>query len=240
MSLEIKSIDVANEEEAGVVAAYQGFGWRLKSSQRIFHQSSTPRGAVTYKNLTYIHSETETVDFTKLVFERDTEMRNYDEIVDLEDEFWEISDSCPSVRPPEPKLMGFENWIKETKPSFHSALGNFLISAFFYLLSGILFGLLVYFLGGVTGDVPRGPLSFVLSIFISLLIVPIHVGVSIVLSRAYNFCCLKFTDPHGNKHLQLAYSKYVEKTNALREEAYAYDEKVSAMRRLLRDSKRLF
>lgn len=121
MSLEIKSVDVENEEEEKVITVFQSFGWKLKSSQRVFNQSSTPRGAISYENLTYIHSETQTIDFTKLVFERDTKMPNYDEIVELEEEFWALcaNFSEPPYMPPDVHTM--EDWATHFYPDLRTS-----------------------------------------------------------------------------------------------------------------------
>ena len=239
MSLEIKNLNVENEEEEKIITVFQGFGWKLKSSQRIFNQTSVARGAVSYQNLTYIHSENETVDFTKLVFERDTEMPNYDEIVELEEEFWRLSDICPSSRPVDPELMGFEDWVKKTKPSVFSASKKNTIIFGFYVICGILFGLLVYFLGNLSGDIPASLPALFLSIIISLLIVPVHLFVSRGLFALFNCQWLKRIDLHANNFLRLQYSKYSESTRVLKEAASSYDNMVDTMRRLLRKSKKL-
>jgi hypothetical protein len=64
MAMEYRTMDVDNEQELYVIEILQFFGWKLKSSQRVYNQSSKPKGAITYENFTYIHSETDTVDFT--------------------------------------------------------------------------------------------------------------------------------------------------------------------------------
>ena len=121
MALEIKSIDVENEAEDFYINLFQNFGWRLKSSQRVFNQTARPVWAISYENLTYVHSETETVDFTKLVFERDKKMPNYRELIDLEAEFWELSDNLSLGRPyMPPNVNTMEDWGKHFEPDLRS------------------------------------------------------------------------------------------------------------------------
>ncbi len=83
MAMEIKTLDVKNSEEAATIEFWQQFGWVLKSSQRVYSKDShlETRGDSTY-------SVTETVDFTKLVFERDKNGPHYAEIVSLENEYF--------------------------------------------------------------------------------------------------------------------------------------------------------
>ncbi len=83
MAMEIKTLDVKNSKEAETIEFWAQFGWVLKSSQRIYNKDShlEQRGDSTY-------SVTETVDFTKLVFERDKNGPHYDEIVSLEAEYF--------------------------------------------------------------------------------------------------------------------------------------------------------
>ena len=117
MGIEYKSIEVANDDEESAIILYQSFGWRLKSSQRIFSQNSRPVGALTYENSAMIFSRTETVDFTKLLFERDTKMPHHCEIKDLEEEFFELAEATTLEPPLPPKpLMSLEAWVKATKP----------------------------------------------------------------------------------------------------------------------------
>lgn len=239
MSLEIKSFDIENEDEEEIISVFQSFGWRLKSSQRVFHQNSTPRGAISYENLTYIHSETKTVDFTKLVFERDTNMPNYGEIVELEEKFWELSNECPSARPPEPKLLNLQDWVNENKPSAFSKFKKRFISFIFYLISGFLFGLFVYFVGNASGDLPSSSFVFILTMIISLLIVPIHLFVSKGLFHVYNCLHLKRADLENNRFIKLRYSEYVNQTKALQDAAISYDNTVKAMQELLWKSENL-
>ncbi len=113
MAKEIKSIDVSNSQEEAYIQIYQSFGWELKSSQRVFNRDSrlTSEGDSLY-------TETTTTDFTKLVFEREKKIPNYGELVELESEFWELSD----VEKPEmAKPVGtVKEWGKRTSPKLRT------------------------------------------------------------------------------------------------------------------------
>ncbi len=87
MAMEIKTLEIENSEEQATIEFWTTFGWNLKSSQRVYNKDShlEQRGNETY-------SVTETVDYTKLVFERDKNGPNYAEIVRLEREFFQLSE----------------------------------------------------------------------------------------------------------------------------------------------------
>ena len=87
MAKEVKSIDVSNSQEETYINIYQSFGWELKSSQRVFNRDSRLKSEGDS-----LYTETTTTDFTKLVFEREKKIPNYGELVDLEEEFWELKD----------------------------------------------------------------------------------------------------------------------------------------------------
>lgn len=235
MSLEIKSVDVENEEEEKVITVFQSFGWKLKSSQRVFNQSSTPRGAISYENLTYIHSETQTIDFTKLVFERDTKMPNYGEIVELEEEFWELSSECPNDRPIEPELLDFKEWINKTKPSAFPKSKKIMLSILFYCALPIL----VSIISGLFGGITVGFFIF----FIVLLLIPINVMFSYFLIYLCNSKILKqdlnSIDSTYYKELQSQYSEYADNIKALQEAAISYDDRINKMRHLIWKSENL-
>ncbi len=123
MSLEYKSLEVANEDEEVAIRVLQRFGWRLKSSQRIFNQNARPVGAIIYQNNATIFSRTETVDFTKILLERDTNMPHYQRIAALEEEFFELAEQSTLQRPLPPQpLMPFDTWAKSARPKIFSTL----------------------------------------------------------------------------------------------------------------------
>lgn len=82
MSQETRSIQVAPSEEQSTIELYQLFGWELKSSQEIFNQSSHLE-----RDGDSINQVTTTTNYVKLVFQRDTEMKNYRELADLERQY---------------------------------------------------------------------------------------------------------------------------------------------------------
>lgn len=92
--MEIKTLDVANSEENETIEFWSQFGWVLKSSQRVYNQDShlENRGGSTY-------SVTNTVDFTKLVFERDKNGPNYERIAELERMYFYYNDMLPNKKP---------------------------------------------------------------------------------------------------------------------------------------------
>ena len=115
MAIEIKSVDVSNSQEEAYINIYQSFGWELKSSQRVFNRDSrlTSEGDKLY-------SETTTTDFTKLVFEREKKIPNYDEITELEKEFWILSDvDKPEMAKPTGTVR---EWGKRTSPKLRKEL----------------------------------------------------------------------------------------------------------------------
>ena len=94
MAMEIKTLDVRNSEEQETIEFWSQFGWTLKSSQRVYNKDShlENRGGDTY-------SVTETVDFTKLVFERDKNGPHYARIVELEEAYFYYNDRLPNKKP---------------------------------------------------------------------------------------------------------------------------------------------
>lgn len=136
MAKEIKSLDVENDAEEFYIDIFQKFGWELKSSQRIFNQSTTPVSAISYKGYTHIESETETVDFTKLVFEREKKIPNYDRLVELENEFWKLSEVVAVDRPNlPPHATTMAGWANYTEPELRTKVER--------RLPHILFGLML-------------------------------------------------------------------------------------------------
>lgn len=93
MAVEIKTMDVKNEDEQSTIEFWGKFAWSLKSSQRIFNQSSHLES-----RSDGIYEVTNTTDYTKLVFERDKNMSNYDRITELEQQYLELSEKLPTRR----------------------------------------------------------------------------------------------------------------------------------------------
>lgn len=92
---ETKSISVHPSYEQNQIDLWADFGWALLSSQEIYskdtHTESRSDGN---------YSVTETTNYVKLVFQRDTEMKNYNEIRQIEKEF----DSQKEVAIPGPNF----------------------------------------------------------------------------------------------------------------------------------------
>lgn len=122
MAKEIKTLNVDNDQEEKVIKVFQSFGWELKSSQRVYNQDSYADGAITYEDVTFIHNTTETVDFTKLVFEREKKMPHYDELVELEREFWRTAAKTPTQKPYlPPHAETMEDWGRHFEPDLRSS-----------------------------------------------------------------------------------------------------------------------
>lgn len=82
MAKETKSISIVPSEEQDTIELWQKFGWELVSSQEIFNRDSHLE-----ESGDHINSVTTTTNYVKLVFARDKEMKNYSQIVDLENRF---------------------------------------------------------------------------------------------------------------------------------------------------------
>lgn len=129
MAMEVKMLEVKNSEEQSTIEFWAQFGWQLKSSQRIYNKDShlEQRGDSVY-------SVTETVDFTKLILERDKCNPNYSKITRLESEYLYKLQNLPSERPSAGKTYTeMESWASSTKPDVRSKMQKVL---FFLLLFG--------------------------------------------------------------------------------------------------------
>lgn len=82
MAKETKSISVHPNDEQSTIELYQCFGWELQSSQEIFDRDSHQER----KNDT-LYSVTTTTNYVKLVFSRQTDIKNYRKLVELENRF---------------------------------------------------------------------------------------------------------------------------------------------------------
>lgn len=86
MAKETKSISIVPSEEQDTIELWQKFGWELVSSQEIFSRDSHLE-----QSGDNVNSITTTTNYIKLVFARDKEMKNYSQIVDLENKFNGVS-----------------------------------------------------------------------------------------------------------------------------------------------------
>ncbi len=135
MAMEIKTMDVANQDEENIIRYWTQFGWNLKSSQRVYNKDShlESSGDKTY-------SVTETVDYTRLVFERDKNGPHYAEIVRFENEYHALK---PQLDSETGKMNTIQNdWNrKEKKLDFRPPANKWIIRLLTlgFLAVGILF-----------------------------------------------------------------------------------------------------
>lgn len=134
---EIRSLDVANEEEIACIEFHQNFGWKYKSSQRIYSKNTR----LERWDLSVV-SVTETTDFTKVVFERDRETKNYHQLVALEQEYLSLCNRIPDAPPAfHDKCATIEQWAAAAKPTIiKNRAGIFTV-----LLTAILCGSAVFY-----------------------------------------------------------------------------------------------
>jgi len=105
---DLKSIQVAPEEEEKTVQLWMSFGWELKNNQRVKTQDVQVFTGQD-KDGTKHYQTTRGEDFVKLTFERDPERKNYAELKALEEQYYTPLPSVPpAVTFPdsEPKRVG--------------------------------------------------------------------------------------------------------------------------------------
>jgi len=103
MSMESKSIKVHPALEQTMIEQYQDFGWTLVSSQEVFSQTSHSD-----EDAVFVYHYTTTTNFIKLMFQREREFANREQILALEDEYW----ACYNVYMSVPKIIpGKWFWI---------------------------------------------------------------------------------------------------------------------------------
>ena len=90
--LETKSVSVSPREEQSTIKTYEQFGWACLGSQEILSENThhETRGGKSYE----VHS---TTNYVKLTFQRDRDMENYDKIVSLENQYWSLIKSTPTM-----------------------------------------------------------------------------------------------------------------------------------------------
>ncbi len=109
MAMEYKTLDVSNEDETDVIEYWQQFGWELKSSQRIFNRDSHLES----RNDS-VYSVTNTVNFTKIVLERNTNHPYYRDIVTLEREYVQLDNMYPQITAKEEQAKNSLNTFEKT------------------------------------------------------------------------------------------------------------------------------
>lgn len=88
--IETISRKVAPSQEQSTINLMTSFGWRVKSSQEI---NSTDSHLETRNDTLY--SVTTKENYVKLLFDRDTEMKNYARLVQLEKQYAAIANAQP-------------------------------------------------------------------------------------------------------------------------------------------------
>ena len=162
MAKEFKSIDVESDIVDIYVNLYYRFGWQLIGSQRVYNRSTRPVGMISYEGFTYVHSQTDVLDFTRLSFERDTQMPDYDEIAELEAEYFYYSSRITAARPHPPfPLRDWKTWVKEENPKMTNAFLS-LISGALVMVACWLMYFLVAFIIYVTMYSPDSTASIIL------------------------------------------------------------------------------
>ena len=110
--MEIKSVNVSPNAEDATIQVWQSFGWKFKSTQEVktsdaSHLESRADGSLW--NVTKAGSH-----YIKLTFERDPEMKNHSELVELEQQYCSVpfpdSDKTWS-RYPEPAKKVNTKWV---------------------------------------------------------------------------------------------------------------------------------
>lgn len=84
--IESRVIKTSPKDEQYMIDSYQRFGWEVLTLQEVFSQDSHEEA-----DGDKIVSVTKTVNFVKIVFHRDTNMPNYDKIVELEKKFEQVT-----------------------------------------------------------------------------------------------------------------------------------------------------
>lgn len=216
MSQEIKILEVDPEEESSTIELLTCFGWRLKSSQQIYSHTKTPVSAIGIENVTFIQSQTETINYVKLIFERETHIPNAAELIELEEEFWDLADDVNEKRPlPPAPLIEFEEWVKENKPSVMSRKEIILITAISTLVLTVILHGLIYF-------------SLPLAALITFLYAKIRFMTG-----------LKHTDSKGYKAMQKAYELYKQAHQQQLNTVSRYDYAAQRIPQILREAEAL-
>jgi len=100
--LENKSITVPPSAEQEAIDKYQLFGWVLMSSQEVFNKNTRNETRKNMMGDDELWNVTETVNYVKLLFQRDMEIENYKKIKELEEKYFEHffeARNIPSLMP---------------------------------------------------------------------------------------------------------------------------------------------
>lgn len=219
MAMEIKTLEIKNSEEQSTIEFWTQFGWQLKSSQRVYNKDShlESRGDSTY-------SVTETVDFTKLVFERDKNGPNYSKIVELEKEYFSKAATLSNKPTVSVTYDSLEKWARATKQDVRNGVQK----ALFYIM----------LIGGIA-------LVALLEVFNSPITMALQVAgiVSIVLSfitkSAFKKSMLNKAIngkyPEGTAILNIGFENYKKLQKKQQEDALAYKHAEERLDEILRE-----
>ena len=222
MAMETKILEVKNSEETRVIEYWSQFGWQLKSSQRIYNKDShiERRGDD-------IVNVTETVDFTKIILERDKSNPNYDTIVKLEDEYMRKSKSLPTERPKVgTSYSSMEEWARGTNPDVRNKKQR-LISTVITLVGIALSVILLLLDAGILFTIP---------LIVGLIVAGV---VKKKDKKSMLNQTLEGSYPEGVSMLENFYNNYQKAHSDELEAAARYDADVSRLNEILRTLKKL-
>lgn len=89
---ESKSIKIHPALEQEMISTHERFGWTLTSSQEIHSQT-----AHSDEDSVFTYHYTTTTNYIKLIFSRERDFPNREEIVKLEKQYWTCFNTCLSV-----------------------------------------------------------------------------------------------------------------------------------------------
>lgn len=219
MAMEIKTLEIKNSEEQKTIEFWTQFGWQLKSSQRIYNKDShlAQRGDTVY-------SVTETVDFTKLVFERDKNGPNYSTIARLEREYLSIDPGyCPDSKAIDP----INTWAQKAQKAKKDLRPGKKHTVF--TRGGVILGVALLLGFEYT---PIGSFGTVLQLLGVALIIASLVW-NRISKKKYWEKALNGSNPKCAEQLKLAYDAYVADCSHLNNRRKEWDEKVRRQEQIL-------
>lgn len=218
MAMEFKTVEVKNELQQATIEFWTQFGWNLKSSQRIYNKSShlEQRASSTY-------SVTETVDFTRLVFERDKNGPNYSQIARLENEWLSLSAKLPASRPAVGTLSAsIDGWAKETKPDVRSKMDKFLSTI------AVCGGIVLWFVAAIWDE----PLTTVMQV-VGLVAIVAGLILKFVMKKSKLTAAINHTDSEAEATLEILYADAQKKHSKELEAANQYDMQAKKMKEIM-------
>ena len=235
MSVEIKTMDVENFMEEPMIRFYAKFGWTLKSSQRVFNQNSRPVATISDGTFTYVQTKTDTVDFTKLVFERDTNMKNYYELKMLEDEYETVEYFIKKTPfPGYSSSVSFEDWVEKENPSVYDG-GCLAFIGTFFLVGVVTFAALAA-IGALKNHLPY--FEHIANRWVRLLIVSLITAILIGFVRA-GLVDDKERQEAMKDPSSFGYKQLLEKYQKMHEQALQYENYTQRRKEILERAEEL-